>query len=165
MLAIQSAEGTQMVMTHALPALEEPITQGVVGKMTPEQIRETVAVLVQQNKMEIANALSEAALALHPQNEEVLVIASLLAESQADWAKAEALLVQVAQIQGNAVTPQTWLHLAKVLRCQDKNEDAATVLDFAAEKYPDNAAIKAECESFMAFVISQAEQSEQAIAA
>lgn len=165
MLATQSAEGSQVVVTHSVLALEEPISQQTVVKMTPEQIREAVALLVQDNKIQIADALCEAAMALHPQNEEVLVIACLLAEVKSDWAKAEQLLVQLAQIQGDAVTPQTWLHLSKVLRCQNKNEDAALVLDFASGKFPDDAGLKAECQSFLAFLQSQAKQPLQAVAA
>ena len=136
----------QPVMPIMAPDHPESLSDQVLH-LSPAQIRQAVAQQVQEGKLDVAVALCEAALALQPQSEDLLVISSLVAEMQQDWLKAEALLIQLAELQSPDTTAQTWLHLARVLRCQNKLDDTWLVLDFASSKYPQDDALQNELRS------------------
>ena len=138
----QHQQATPSVMLNQLE-----VTPEHVQSLSPAQIREAIASLVREGKEAVAVAISEAALALHPQSEDLLVIGSLVAEMQKDWPKAESLLVQLAELQTPNTTAQTWLHLARVLRCQSKFDDSWLVLDFACSRYPQDSTLKQEMQS------------------
>ena len=123
------------------------LTVGELHRLSPSQVREAVSSMVSQGKMPLATAICEAALALNPKSEDLLVIGCLLAEVLQDWARAEELLTQLVEVQSPNTTAQTWLHLARVARCQNKLDDAWVVLDFAATRYPDDAMIRDELQS------------------
>ena len=109
-----------------------------VHRLSPAQIREVVSEMVSEGRTELATSIAEAALALYPLSEDVLVIASLLAEVNEDWVRAETLLVELATLQGADSTAFTWLHLVKVLNCQKKWGDAWLAATHACERFPDN---------------------------
>jgi hypothetical protein len=131
------------------------LTPGEVHRLSPAQVREAVSSLIAQDKMSVAIAICEAALALHPSSEDLLVISSLIAEIQQDWPRAEELLIELVEVQSPNTTAETWLHLARVARCQNHFDDAWVVLDFAATQYPDNAQIRQELASLNAMVESK----------
>ena len=111
--------------------------------------------MVAQGRMPLATAICEAALALNPDSEDLLVISCLLAEVLQDWARAEELLIQLVEVQSPNTTAQTWLHLARVARCQNKLDDAWVVLDFAASRFPDDQMIQEELKSVNEFIQQQ----------
>lgn len=131
------------------------LTVGEVHRLSPAQIREAVSTMVAQGRMPLATAICEAALALNPDSEDLLVISCLLAEVLQDWARAEELLIQLVEVQSPNTTAQTWLHLARVARCQNKLDDAWVVLDFAASRFPDDQMIQEELESVNEFIQQQ----------
>ena len=106
-----------------------------LSSMAPWEIRIAIAELVKENKMELAVASAESAMALYPDSQDILVIASLLAEVRQDWARAEQLLVQLLQIQGVDSPAESWLHLIRVLRCQNKSDDMEYVIDHVLNMY------------------------------
>ena len=108
--------------------------------------------MVSQGRMPLAIAICEAALALNPNSEDLLVISCLLAEVLQDWARAEELLIQLVEAQSPNTTAQTWLHLARVARCQNKLDDAWVVLDFAASRFPEDQMIQEELSSLQALI-------------
>jgi hypothetical protein len=109
-----------------------------VGKMSPPQVRQTVAALVADEKFDVAVALCEAALAVYPQEQDILAVYALVCEIKQDWPMAEQCLVQLIQAQGADSTAQSWLHLVRVLHCQNKWEDAWIAVSFALSKFPDD---------------------------
>ncbi len=123
------------------------LTVGEVHRLSPAQVREAVSTMVSQGRMPLATAICEAALALNPDSEDLLVISCLLAEVLQDWGRAEELLIQLVEVQSPNTTAQTWLHLARVARCQNKLDDAWVVLDFAATQFPDHPMIQEELNS------------------
>lgn len=131
------------------------LTVGEVHRLSPAQIREAVSTMVAQGRMPLATAICEAALALDPDSEDLLVISCLLAEVLQDWARAEELLIQLVEVQSPNTTAQTWLHLARVARCQNKLDDAWVVLDFAASRFPDDQMIQEELKSVNEFIQQQ----------
>lgn len=123
------------------------LTPGEVHRLSPSQIREAISTLVGQGKMDLATAISDAALALYPKSEDLLVIASLLCEVQQDWERAEQLLIELVEVQSPHTTAQTWINLARVARCQNHLDDAWVVLDFAATQFPNDLQIQTELAS------------------
>ena len=123
------------------------LTPGEVHRLSPSQIREAVSSLVGQGKMDLATAITDAALALNPKSEDLLVIASLLCEVRQEWTRAEELLIELVEVQSPHTTAQTWLNLARVARCQNHLDDAWVTLDFAATQFPNDPDIQAELAS------------------
>jgi len=115
--------------------------------LTAPRIREAIAVLFEQGRIELATAVSEAAISLYPYSEDVLVMCALLAEVNQAWSSAEQLLVRLIEVQGNDAPAESWLHLVRVLRCQGKNSDAKLVCDFTGERFPDHADLRKEADA------------------
>ena len=93
---------------------EETIKQATVGKMmtcqevssySPQEIREAISGLVAEHKTILAEALVEAGLALYPESEDILAIASLMAMQRQDWGQAASLLRSLIDQQGVNATP------------------------------------------------------------
>ena len=87
----------------------ETIKQATVGKMmttkevsnySPQEIREAISGLVAEHKTILAEALVEAGLALYPESEDILAIASLMAMQRQDWTIASSLLRTLIEQQG-----------------------------------------------------------------
>ena len=88
---------------------EETIKQATIGKMmtsqevssySPQEIREAISGLVAEHKTILAEALVEAGLALYPESEDILAIASLMAMQRQDWGQASNLLRSLIEQQG-----------------------------------------------------------------
>ena len=79
---------------------------------TPVQVREWVADLFRQDRINLAIALAEAGLALYPDSEDVLVIAALVSEVQQDWAYSRQLLEHLIKIQAGNTPAEVWHHYA-----------------------------------------------------
>ena len=109
-----------------------------IGKMSPGEVRQNVATLVAQERTEVAIALCEAALAIYPNEQDILAVYALVCEIKQDWQTAEQCLVQLIQAQGTESTAQSWLHLVRVLHCQNKWEDAWIAVSFALSKFPND---------------------------
>ena len=96
------------------------LTRRQISKFSAQEIRQTVASLVRDGHMDLADALSAAGLSLYPDSEDILAISALLSEIKLDWKSAEELLSHLMTLQGDAVQPMTWLHLIRVIRCQSE---------------------------------------------
>jgi len=134
----------QTVATTQVMPVSEVLKDYEVGKMSPAQVRQTVAALVAEEKTEIAIALCEASLAVYPSEQDILAVYALVCEIKQDWGMAENCLVQLIQAQGADSTAQSWLHLVRVLHCQYKWEDAWIAVSFALSKFPDDEMLKQE---------------------
>ena len=124
--------------------------QGTASRFRPEEIRQSIADLVQSNRLAIADALSAAGLSLYPESEDILAISALLAEMRQEWMLAGELLLQLVQLQGVNCTATTWLHLVRVLRCQCEPAQAMLFLAQALTQHPENAELRQELDSLNA---------------
>ena len=115
-----------------------------VSRFSASEIRQTIAALVADQRMGMADALSAAGLSLYPDSEDVLAISALLAEMKQDWSTAEDLIRQLIAQQGDKVTAFTWQHLIRVLRCQCEPGQALHIAQQALQAYPNDAALQAE---------------------
>jgi len=120
-----------------------------LAALTPWEIRISVAELVKAGQMDLAIAACESALALHPTSQDILVISSLVAEVVQDWSKAEQLLVQLIEVQGQQSTAEAWLHLVRVLRCQGRDGDLNIVIDHVLSTYLSDSSVMAEREALL----------------
>ena len=84
----------------------------------PADIRRAIAQWVGQDRMDMAEALVAAGLAMHPDSEDILAIAALVAEMNQDWAQAQDCLEHLMGLQGDAVSAEISYHLVRVMRCR-----------------------------------------------
>jgi len=109
----------------------------VVKRFTPSEIREAIQNLIANEQNELAYALGDAGLSLHPKSEDMLAMNGLLAILRNDWAQAVEMLEDLKAIQGEKTQPFTFVMLVRALRC---NLDPARALEVVREGlalYPD----------------------------
>ena len=146
------------------PLYQAMLSQAVSGQMlsvrevsqfSAAEIRQTMADLVADNRVDLANALAAAGQSLYPESEDILAISALLAEIQQDWIGAEELLRKLVVAQGNAATHFTWRHLIRVLRCQCEPGKALRVAQQALLAHPTDMALQDEFMALQALVSDQ----------
>jgi hypothetical protein len=115
-----------------------------VSRFSAAEIRHTIADLVAADRVDLADALSDAGQSLYPENEEILAISALLAEIKQDWTTAEQLLSQLITLQGANTQSFTWRHLIRVLRCQCEPGKALQVARQAMSAFPEDAILNDE---------------------
>mgnify|MGYP000249317508 FL=1 len=120
-----------------------------VSRFSSAEIREAIADLVTQNKMELANALGDAGISLYPESEDILAMCALLAESRQDWTAAEEMLAQLILKQNGNTPVATWQHYIRVLRCLCELQSAMQITEHALESHPENPVLMAELQSLM----------------
>ena len=150
--------------------IQELMNQSAVGgllnvstiqRFTPAEIRETIQSLVATEQLELANALGDAGMSLHPHSEDILAITSLLAMMNQDWQLAVELIDELVEIQGATTPPFTYVMLVRALRC---NLDPARALDVARQGlalYPEQVELLAEklsLDDFSESMVATAEQ-------
>ena len=133
--------------------IQELMNQAAVGgllnaqaikRFSPAEIRETIQSLVATEQLELANALGDAGMSLHPHSEDILAITSLLAMMNQDWPLAVELMDELMEIQGANTPPFTYVMLVRALRC---NLDPARALEVARKgllMYPQQVELLAE---------------------
>ncbi len=133
--------------------IQELMNQAAVGgllntqsikRFSPAEIRETIQSLVATEQLELANALGDAGMSLHPGSEDILAITSLLAMMNQDWPLAVELIDELMQIQGVATPPFTYVMLVRALRCNLDPMRALTVARQGLALYPDQLELQAE---------------------
>ena len=133
--------------------IQELMNQAAVGgllntqsiqRFSPAEIRETIQSLVATEQLELANALGDAGLSLHPHSEDVLAITSLLAMMNQDWPLAVELMDELFDVQNGKVQPFTFVMLVRALRCNLDPERALQVARQGLELYPSQVELLAE---------------------
>lgn len=123
-----------------------------VSRFSAVEIREAIADLVMQGRMDLANALGDAGLALHPESEDILAMVALLAETRQDWTTAEEMLAKLLLKQGAQAPVASWQHYIRVLRCLCEWKAALLITGRALEFYPGHPALMEELRSLEAQV-------------
>jgi hypothetical protein len=133
--------------------IQELMNQAAVGgllntqsikRFSPAEIRETIQSLVATEQLELANALGDAGMSLHPGSEDILAITSLLAMMNQDWPLAVELIDELMQIQGVTTPPFTYVMLVRALRCNLDPMRALAVARQGLALYPDQLELQAE---------------------
>jgi tetratricopeptide (TPR) repeat protein len=138
------------------PLYEHLIAQAQVGRMlatrevsrfSPAQIREAIALLVEQDRLPLAAALSDAGLSLYPSSEDVLSICGLLCAVRGDWVQAETRLRELLEVQGASASAFNWRLLVRSLRCQLEHQRAFETVQQALALHPTDSELLAELAS------------------
>jgi hypothetical protein len=133
--------------------IQELMNQAAVGSLlnaqtiqrfTPAEIRETIQSLVATEQLNLANALGDAGLSLHPHSEDILAITSLLAMMNQDWQLAVELMDELMEVQGGKAQPFTFVMLVRALRCNLDPERALKVARRGLAMYPGQVELLAE---------------------
>jgi tetratricopeptide (TPR) repeat protein len=106
------------------------------ARFSPTDFRLGVQWLVENEQTELAQALADAGLALHPNSEDILAIAGLLAMTRQDWPLAIELLQDLVNVQQDNIQPTTCQMLARALACNLDLAQAHEVLDQALRIWP-----------------------------
>ena len=129
--------------------LNPPLPNGasiseLAKRFSPTEIRETIQSLVATEQIDLAYALGDAGLAIHPDSEDILAISGLLAVMRQDWSDAVDLLGQLIDLQGNNVQPFTYVMMVRALRCNLDPGRALKVAKQGLAIYPDQLELQAE---------------------
>ena len=136
---------SQALMSEA--SLGRMLSDREVSRFSATEIREAIADLVVQGRMDLANALGDAGISLYPESEDMLAMAALLAESRQDWTAAEELLAKLLLKQGANAPVASWQHYIRVLRCLCEWQSALMIAGRALEFYPGEPALVAELQA------------------
>lgn len=132
----------QELMNQA--AVGSILSTSTINRFSPAEIREAIQSLVATEQLDLANALGDAGLSLHPHSEDILAITSLLAMMNQDWQLAVELMDDLLEVQGGKAQPFTYVMLVRALRCNLDPERALQVARQGLEIYPDQLELVAE---------------------
>ena len=118
-----------------------------VSRFSAIEIREAIADLVIQGRMDLASALGDAGFSLYPDSEDILAMVALLAETRQDWTMAEEMLARLLLKQGVEAPVASWQHYIRVLRCLCEWKSALMITQRALEFYPGHPALMEELRS------------------
>ena len=120
------------------------LNPSLIKRFSPAEIRETIQSLVATEQIDMANALSDAGMALYPHSEDILAITSLLAMMNQDWPQAVELMEELTQVQGSTTPPFTYVMFVRALRCNLDPARALEVVRQGLAAYPDQLELLAE---------------------
>lgn len=129
---------------HARAMQIPPSVKTLAERSTPAEIRLDIQKLLQQEQLELAQALGDAGLSLHPKSEDMLGICALLAMSRSDWEESLALLTDLQAVQGEQAPATTYWLQARCLRCMGDSDGAASALEEGLYRYPNSPELQAE---------------------
>ncbi len=136
-------------MLHAAPAFlaktpYSAILASASQELSPTKIRESIAALVGQNRLDEADTLSQEALLRFPQSEDILAIRALVTQVRQDWHSASATLERLIGLQGHAAPATTWYQWVRVLRCQGQTQRAMAAATQGLASHPQFAPLHEE---------------------
>ena len=121
-----------------------------LSRFSPSEVRQAIADLVAQDRMDLAQALGDAGFSLYPQSNDILAICALLAEARQDWVAAEDLLAKLILQQAGSTPVTTWQHYIRVLRCLCELPAALQIVEVALQHYPNDDVLLQEQASLLA---------------
>jgi len=113
-------------------------------RFSPSEIREAIQSLVATEQLDLANALGDAGLSLHPNSEDMLAISGLLAMMNQNWPLAVELMDELMQAQGDNTPPFTLVMMVRALRCNLDPVRALAVANKGLALYPGQLELMAE---------------------
>ena len=125
------------------------LSDSSVARFSPLEIRDAIQQLVLEERLDMANALSDAGLAIHPNQQELIAIASLVSIIRQEWVRSIELISDLMRLQDGNVQPFTHLMLVRALR---SNLDLAAAFEAVVTgltQYPGNPDLLAEKESLL----------------
>jgi hypothetical protein len=111
-------------------------------RFSAPEIRHAIAYWVEQDRMDLAEALVVAGVSQYPFSEDILALGALVSEVIQDWAQAQDRLEQLMQVQGTAVPPETLHHFVRVLHCRGAHFKAFLEAQKAVTRFPQHAGLQ-----------------------
>jgi hypothetical protein len=111
-------------------------------ELSPTKIRQSIADLVGQNRMDEAETLSSEALKRFPKSEDILIIRALVCQIRQDWRLASTALENLIDLQGHATPAATWGQWVRVLRCNGDDDRAMTAVAQGLANHPNEPALQ-----------------------
>ncbi len=136
------------LMEKALPAYIGRLPQDP-AQYSPADIRIGIQHLLSCQEMDLAQALADAGLALHPDSEDLLAMAGLMALTQQNWVEAVQLLEQLLTVQGPLAPAMTYKMLVRALRCNLDLARAQRILTQGLAQWPGDAELLHEQDDFL----------------
>jgi hypothetical protein len=115
-----------------------------VARFSPSSLREAIQELVGQERFDMADALVDAGLALHPESEDILAIGSLVAMVRQEWVQSIELLTKLMLVQDGNVQPFTHVMMVRSLRSNLDPAAALAATVSGLNQYPDHAELLIE---------------------
>ncbi len=115
-----------------------------IARFAPAELRTAIQELVREGRLDMANALADAGLAIHPESEDVLAIAALVTMVRQDWTQAIELLNKLMLVQGDNVQPFTHVMLVRAMRSNFEPASALAATVTGLIQYPDHPELLAE---------------------
>ncbi len=110
---------TAVAFSPAMPVISPPMFMAEdIDRFSAAEVRQAICAWVGESRMDMADALVAAGLAMYPNSEDILAMGALVAEVNQDWAQAQDCLERLVAIQGDAVSAEVLHHLTRVLRCR-----------------------------------------------
>ena len=136
------------LMQQALPDLATMLPTEP-SRFSTSEIRLGIQRLAANGEMLLAQALADAGLSLHPESEELLAMAGLMALTRQEWGDATALLEHLLEIQGEKAPPMTYRMLVRALRCNLEPARAQRVLWQGLQAWPQDQDLQQEQAEFI----------------
>lgn len=121
---------------NATPGVLAQRARRFVQVGSAQEVRKAVQWLMQAGDWEQAQTLSDAGLLQHPDHEDTVGIAGLLALSRGDFPEARELLTLLLALQQHRAPAATYLLLARACHCQGDLEGALSALQCGLERHP-----------------------------
>ena len=137
-------------MSHLVEKLLQEASFGhmlsgsTVARFLPSEIRQAVQELVGEERIDMADALVEAGLALHPNSADILAIGALVAMVRQDWPQSIELLMKLMDVQGSEVQPFSHVMFVRALRSNLEPAAALAATVVGLTQYPDHTELLAE---------------------
>ena len=110
---------TALASSPVMPVISLPMFMAEdIDRFSAAEVRQAICAWVGEGRMDTADALVAAGLAMYPDSQDILAMGALVAEVNQDWAQAQDCLERLVAVQGDAVSAEVLHHLARVLRCR-----------------------------------------------
>ncbi|MDH4376357.1 MAG: hypothetical protein QE494_08665 [Ramlibacter sp.] len=139
---------------------EQVCSADQVADLTPAEVREAMAFWVGRERLDIAQVLVDAGMLQFPQSPDILAVGALLAEIQQDWDRAQNCLQALMDLQGDAATAESHLHLVRVMRCRAAYFSAWRHSLAALQAHPDHEGLQQEFDE-LSELLADAPQADQ----
>lgn len=128
--------------THFVQPSYSALLSLATQELSPTKIRQYIADLVGDNRLEEADNLSLESLKRFPRSEDILVIRALVCQIRQDWPAASTVLENLIHIQGHASPAANWTQWVRVLRCMGESERAMSAAAQGLATYPQDGALQ-----------------------
>jgi len=111
-------------------------------RFSAPEIRHAIAYWVEQDRLDLAEALVVAGLSQYPDSEDILALGALVSEVLQEWSLAQERLELLMRIQADKVPAETMHHFVRVLRCRGAYFNAYLQSQTALAWYPEHVGLQ-----------------------